>query len=108
MDNKLIQGLLLGTCLLLIFASLMTVAEFTAYKGDISTASVARPTDARPDVQPPAEPAGESPAGEPAAAPEGTPAAEPAATSDAVPSTGRSDEASGVTSSSRRAKPTTR
>ncbi|GAH80423.1 unnamed protein product, partial [marine sediment metagenome] len=33
MDSKLIQGLLIGSCILLLFGTIMTVADITNYKG---------------------------------------------------------------------------
>ena len=83
MDSKLIQGLLLGSCVLLLFASLMTWAESTQYKGDISAvaASARQPATPAPAPAETAEPAEATDAaaepaaeGDAAAAPEEAPA----------------------------------
>ena len=42
MDSKLIQGLLIGSCILLLFGTIMTVADITNYKG-LQAVSAAEP-----------------------------------------------------------------
>jgi hypothetical protein len=68
-ERRLLQGLLIGSSVLLLFAILLTVANISRYKGQMpgATGAVSRPAPGAP-VQP-AEPAGEeeAPAEEPAA-----------------------------------------
>jgi hypothetical protein len=82
MDSKLIQGLLLASCVLLLFASLVTWFESTQYKGapPAPAAITSRPAPAvqQPAAQP-AQPVEEAPAAAPAETTEGAPAAQPAA-----------------------------
>ena len=66
MDSKLIQGLLIGSCILLLFGTIMTVADITSYKG-LQAVSAAEPgPSARPSAPAPAEPSEGLPAAEPA------------------------------------------